>query len=113
MSFNLSPSEEEEWVALQEQLAEEEQERRGLEERQREIHEKIDTQSSDVAREKRRNKELQQKVPSMCPIHVYSGTSLTNVEWSTGEDCYYSEVSSFQRFKCMQEWYLGWEKCPV
>ena len=66
MSFNLSPSEEEEWVALQEQLAEEEQERRGLEERQREIQKKIDTQSSDVAREKRRNKELQQKVPSMC-----------------------------------------------
>ena len=26
-----------------------------------------------------------------------------------------SEVSSFQRLKCMQEWYLGWaclEKCP-
>ena len=21
-----------------------------------------------------------------------------------------SEVSSFQRLKCMQEWYLGWEK---
>ena len=24
-----------------------------------------------------------------------------------------SEVSSFQRLKCMQEWYLGWEMCPV
>ena len=23
-----------------------------------------------------------------------------------------SEVSSFQRLKCMQEWYLGWEKVP-
>ena len=27
-----------------------------------------------------------------------------------GESVIVSEVSSFQRLKCMQEWYLGWEK---
>ena len=27
-----------------------------------------------------------------------------------GESVIVSEVSSFQRFKCIQEWYLGWEK---
>ena len=27
-----------------------------------------------------------------------------------GESVVVSEVSSFQRLKCMQEWYLGWEK---
>ena len=36
----------------------------------------------------------------------YSGPD-TNGE---RESVIVSEVSSFQRFKCMQEWYLGWEK---
>ena len=27
-----------------------------------------------------------------------------------GKGVLFSEVSSFQRLKCMQEWYLGWEK---
>ena len=33
--------------------------------------------------------------------------------WDTNgaeESVVVSEVSSFQRLKCMQEWYLGWEK---
>ena len=29
------------------------------------------------------------------------------------ESVLFSEVSSIQRLKCMQEWYLGWERCPV
>ena len=62
LQLDLSPSEEEEWVALQEQLAEEEQERRELEERKKEICDKIETKSSEVAQAKRSNTELQCKV---------------------------------------------------
>ena len=29
-----------------------------------------------------------------------------------GKGVLFREVSSFQRLKCMQEWYLGWEKVP-
>ena len=36
-------------------------------------------------------------------VIIYSGT------WGR-RSIIVSEVSSFQRLKCMQEWYLGWEK---
>ena len=49
-------------MALQEQLTEEEKEGRELEERCREIREKINTQTSDVEQTKRRNIELHTKV---------------------------------------------------
>ena len=50
----------------------------------------------------------------------YSGTSLImDINDQRGRrKCPFSEVSSFQRSKCMQEWYLGWEnvscleRCP-
>ena len=54
--------EEEEWVALQEQLAEEEQEARELEERGMEIRQKIYSQSDEITKLKSRNLELQRKV---------------------------------------------------
>lgn len=61
-TLDLSPSEEEEWVALQEQLAEEEQEMRELEQRKRELQEKIDTQSCEISKLKHRKAEWQRKV---------------------------------------------------
>ena len=36
---------------------------------------------------------------------------LSNLDTNGAEESVIvSEVSSFQRLKCMQEWYLGWEK---
>lgn len=61
-SLNLSPSEDEEWVALQEQLAEEEQEHQELQQRRREINEKIDKQTDEIMRVKSENTALQTKV---------------------------------------------------
>lgn len=61
-SLHLSPSEDEEWVALQEQLAEEEQEHKALQERRREISEKIDKQNDEIMRVKNENTALQTKV---------------------------------------------------
>ena len=43
-------------------------------------------------------------------VCVYSGTSLYSGHQWGRRKCLVSEVSSFQRLKCMQEWYLGWEK---
>ncbi|CAI8009300.1 hypothetical protein GBAR_LOCUS6271 [Geodia barretti] len=60
--LDLTPSEEEEWVALQEQLTEEEEEARELDERKKELRGKIETQSSDMAQVKRRSMELQRKL---------------------------------------------------
>ena len=34
----------------------------------------------------------------------------TRVVLGVGKGVLFREVSSFQRLKCMQEWYLGWEK---
>ena len=37
--------------------------------------------------------------------------NLSNQDTNGAEESFIvSEVSSFQRLKCMQEWYLGWEK---
>ena len=37
--------------------------------------------------------------------------NLSNLDtYGAEESVIVSEVSSFQRLKCMQEWYLGWEK---
>ena len=48
------------------------------------------------------------KIIHLCSIH--SGTSLIRtLQWGR-RSVIVSEVSSFQRLKCMQEWYLGWEK---
>ena len=41
---------------------------------------------------------------------MYSGTSLILAPMGQKKVSLFSEVSSFQRLKCMQEWYLGWEK---
>ena len=39
------------------------------------------------------------------------GENLSNPDTNGAEESVFvSEVSSFQRLKCMQEWYLGWEK---
>ena len=38
---------------------------------------------------------------------MYTANQDTN---GAEESVIVSEVSSFQRLKCMQEWYLGWEK---
>ena len=65
-TLNLSPSDDEEWVALQEQLAEEEQEKEELEKRKRELGEKIDKLSDEITKVKRRNAELQAKVRRNC-----------------------------------------------
>lgn len=49
-------------MALQEQLAEEEQEHKALQERRREISEKIDKQNDEIMRVKNENTALQTKV---------------------------------------------------
>ena len=42
---------------------------------------------------------------------VYTVEPLSNQDTNGAEESVIvSEVSSFQRLKCMQEWYLGWEK---
>ena len=45
---------------------------------------------------------------------TYVHTVCTCIQWNISnldkESALVSEVSSFQRLKCMQEWYLGWEK---
>ena len=52
-------------MALQEQLTEEEEEARELDERKKELRGKIETQSSDMAQVKRRSMELQRKVRTL------------------------------------------------
>ena len=61
-SLDLSPSEDEEWVALQEHLAEEEQEGRELEGRRKEIRDRIQEQSTEIEQLKKGNAEQQAKV---------------------------------------------------
>ena len=47
-------------------------------------------------------------------LSKYCTQHLSNQDTNGAEESVIvSEVSSFQRLKCMQEWYLGWEKCPV
>ena len=42
---------------------------------------------------------------------LYTVEPLSNPDTNGAEESVIvSEVSSFQRLKCMQEWYLGWEK---
>ena len=58
----------------------------------------------------------------MSVIHssiLYIQWNLSNPDTNGAEEIIIvSEVSSFQRLKCMQEWYLGWEnvscleRCP-
>ena len=44
-------------------------------------------------------------------IQIYIKWNLSNPDTNGAEESVVvSEVSSFQRLKCMQEWYLGWEK---
>ena len=45
----------------------------------------------------------------MCSIYKVSNQDTNGAE----ESVVVSEVSSFQRLKCMQEWYLGGKRCPV
>ena len=47
---------------------------------------------------------------ALCDITWNVSNQDTN--WAE-ESVIVSEVSSFRRLKCMQEWYLGWERCPV
>ena len=61
-SLDLSPSEDEEWVALQEHLAEEEQEGRELESRRKEIRDRTQEQSAEIEQLKKGNAEQQAKV---------------------------------------------------
>ena len=74
-SLDLSPSEDEEWVALQEQLAEETKEQRELEERRKEIREKIVKQSDEITRVKRGNAVLQTKVNMIHTQFTYVSSS--------------------------------------
>ena len=55
-------------MALQEQLAEEEQEKKELEKRRRELREKIDKLSDEITKVKGRNAELQSKVRGRCTL---------------------------------------------
>ena len=61
------------------------------------------------------NKEMRtpqlKSIPYSRVLHNIVQWNLSN--WDTNgaeESVIVSEVSSFQRLKCMQEWYLGWEK---
>ena len=46
--------------------------------------------------------------------YKYLQWNLSNPDTNGAEESVIvSEVSSFQRLKCMQEWYLGWKRCPV
>ena len=47
--------------------------------------------------------------PSIVSCYIQWNLSNTDTN-GTEEGVVVSEVSSFQRLKCMQEWYLGWEK---
>ena len=38
--------------------------------------------------------------------------NLSNPDTNGAEEIIVSEASSVQGLKCMQEWYLGWEKVP-
>ena len=52
---------------------------------------------------------ISEKLTKISTVEPLSNPDTNGAE----ESVVVSEVSSFQRLKCMQEWYLGWEKCPV
>ena len=50
-------------------------------------------------------------IPYIRVLHNIVQWNLSNPDTNGAEESVIvSEVSSFQRLKCMQEWYLGWEK---
>ena len=51
------------------------------------------------------------RLPIKACLFVYALEPLSNQDTNGAEESVVvSEVSSFQRLICMQEWYLGWEK---
>ena len=49
------------------------------------------------------------EVSGKCVYTTVEPLSNPDTNWAE-KSVIVSEVSSFQRLKCMQEWYLGWEK---
>ena len=78
--------------------------------------EEVDSLKAELARQSSvsESNSLRSKLSAM-QVRVYTTVEPLSNPGTNGaeESVIVSEVSSFQRLKCMQEWYLGWERCPV
>ena len=48
-----------------------------------------------------------------CVIQQYYAKRSSSLTNGAEESAVVTEVSLFSGAECMQEWYLGWEKCPL
>ena len=82
----------------------------------------VDIENANVVSPSREGSPIPHLMTSMSGtiiIHTHIQWNLSNPDTNGAEESVIvSEVSSFQRLKCMQEWYLGWEnvscleRCP-